>query len=544
MEDIQKKESLLEENTEHSDNVNAAYKNIKGTDYKGTASKEETRDIILKTLLKLKKEYKNKVKELTKAVADEKKACYAKDESLFKEIVATNKAIKKLEKDIAENEETREKTYGTLVDSKNTLLDVEAFIKDLTHNCETRAVQWDQRSKYRLRELNALKSAHDKMFGEGDEVKREVARSDRGACSQAVDKEFCAEACAEPDTTDEDGGEYAEEGDEDMTSDFDFGGFFQVAQVKNSPEVFAQLLSEAHRLNSSLLLEVASHSEGAVDRVLKLINELIQRLNREENAEATKEMACKTLTEKLNNKRELSESKIMKMSTTHAAEGLHFNQKRQEILEATLIFNRDTAALKCARCQHNQSMTFLNCTILNTKDSLKDMGEVMEELKAEYAHQGRQETASTDISENAEIKEKTKQDGTFDGAYQGSAGFEKVLVMMEQLHEDWKFQLEDRKKEKKQTQDSFYETSNTLQVSIARQAEVRKLAREEAVETQKELVTLYELIETESKNLFSTNEEFLSNQEYCVDSGMTAKDQIAKRKAEIKALKAASAKLK
>jgi hypothetical protein len=114
---------------------------------------------IIETLEQLEKDFKEK-KDSTQSEWDKHtESCKDLKQSLADEIEANADAIKSLGVDINEKKAEIADFREELVNLEATLKDDQLYLKDLTERCEKRAAVWDQRSKLRGNEIEALSQA-------------------------------------------------------------------------------------------------------------------------------------------------------------------------------------------------------------------------------------------------------------------------------------------------------------------------------------------------------------------------------------------------
>jgi len=120
----------------------------------------------IETLQKLHKEFKQLLKELMEEEAENQHTHDMAEGARINEIMAKEALITKCQDVIGKrsgekSEAQKEKTEQTADKEED-----ETFLKDLTDECEDKAVKWDRRSKRRVNELTAIAKALDILKGD------------------------------------------------------------------------------------------------------------------------------------------------------------------------------------------------------------------------------------------------------------------------------------------------------------------------------------------------------------------------------------------
>merc|ERR1719487_1961242 len=114
---------------------------------------------ILDVLDKLLKDFRANKEELDKEWAKTEKNYQDKIADIKNEMKENATAIETLEGEVSTLKSEIAEARGELVEAESLLSDDQAYLKDLTKQCEARANDWDQRSSMRSDELTAISGA-------------------------------------------------------------------------------------------------------------------------------------------------------------------------------------------------------------------------------------------------------------------------------------------------------------------------------------------------------------------------------------------------
>merc|ERR1719487_2718666 len=114
---------------------------------------------ILDVLDKLLKDFRANKEELDKEWAKTEKNYQDKIADIKNEMKENATAIETLEGEVETLKSEIADARGQLVEAESLLSDDQAYLKDLTKQCEARANDWDQRSAMRKDEIEALSNA-------------------------------------------------------------------------------------------------------------------------------------------------------------------------------------------------------------------------------------------------------------------------------------------------------------------------------------------------------------------------------------------------
>merc|ERR1719331_1951941 len=237
---------------------------------------------------------------------DEEKAVKAFDEasaSKREEIEAAKSTLATKEEQLSENESTTAEKTELKTETSALLHDDRTYLKDLTGQCETKAKEWDQRSKARAGELQAIATALELLgvVGEKEASTGAGGRSAPEGAEAAPKGEMPPmEGSPSPDKFLLQVGE--DEPDADEYHDVVFAQTQQLVH-RNGDATKVELrnraitlLSKAGKAMKSSMLEVLAMQLAAdpFAKVKSLIQQLIERLLREAADEATHKGWCDT----------------------------------------------------------------------------------------------------------------------------------------------------------------------------------------------------------------------------------------------------------
>jgi hypothetical protein len=120
----------------------------------------------IETLQKLHKEFKAMLKELMETEAENKHAHDMAEGARINEIMAKEALITKCQDVIGKRSGEKSDSEKEKKDQTEDKEEDEGYLKDVTEECEDKAVAWDRRSKRRVNELTAMAQALDILKGD------------------------------------------------------------------------------------------------------------------------------------------------------------------------------------------------------------------------------------------------------------------------------------------------------------------------------------------------------------------------------------------
>jgi len=419
-----------------------------------------------------------------------------------------------------------------------TVLDDQKYLQELATMCNEKAVTWDQRTKVRQDELSALTSAITIIKEEvGEKTTAATIRfAQQGVAvkvAQAVAKNPEAMEAMELDA------EAAEEEDAPPSFLQQHSGF--LARVQPSEEGARQALVSLFRnsddkLRSTLLASLASHvMEDPLAKVKILIQELIERLLKEANAEANQKGWC---------------DKAIKDAT----------QKRDYAAEAVAEHNAAMAELEALRDKLTEETTILKEEIADLENKTKVAEEMRAAEKAENEETIKVAGEGLDaVSRAIDILDKfyktaaketvllQKQGPATDApdagfksgeAYKGAAGAAGGIIgMLEVIQSDFERTVSETEKAEKEAEQEHLIFMTDTGKSIAEKTAAEKEKTSQLVNAEGSLEEHSDGLKSESEILMGSVKELLELKPTCIDTGMSYEERVARREEEIAALK-------
>merc|ERR1719330_1642513 len=232
---------------------------------------------IIDVLNKLLTDFRAEKQEVDTEYVKTKRTYESTKQALTDKISSNSDAIQTLQGTTIPNlEDEIAAARGELVEEEATLKDDQAYLKDLTEVCETRAKDWDQRSALRADEISQLSAAIHVLESEVVDIDNQTNKrallietsNARPILPHVVNPSFLQES-------------HASSNAESLSS----------KARQSQASLF--LRKEGARLHSTALSSVAASLEKDPFGVVKtLIQRLIERLLKESTAEATKKGFC------------------------------------------------------------------------------------------------------------------------------------------------------------------------------------------------------------------------------------------------------------
>merc|ERR1719331_459539 len=392
-------------------------------------------------------------------------------------------------------------TQMELTETTALLHDDRTYLKDLTEQCERKAREWDQRSQMRKDELTAIGTALEII--EGTVLTRETSTG-AGGRSEPVGAALVESS----------------EDDSDFIEDYLADSFVQVKKVevrkheaeaaKPRNRVIALLKVNAAQLHSpELTLLAMKLAADPFAKVKGLIQQLIQRLLAEPADEATHKGWCDTELGKANKNRDYRHQDVLGLNA--------------EIEELTEALTNATNARAEDKANHDAT--------------LKDASEALVVL-TEFYKQGAK--ASVSFVQASPVDEDMAAAGTggFGGAYQGNqAQGTGIIGILETIKSDFERTVTETEAAEKTSYTDFTAFSKDTKASKSAKETGLKQTEAEIISTSGNLqASLQDL--TQQQQLLDTALKALEAlRPACIDTGMTYEERVARREAEIEALK-------
>jgi hypothetical protein len=411
--------------------------------------------------------------------------------------------IETLKETIAENRKN-------LIESESLLKDDQAYLKDLTERCETRANDWDQRSKLRGDELAALTEALTIL-------KDRAAPMDDAANSRAL---------LLSTSTNEEPGSLS---------------FLQRAGLRSSSSrqrrAAALLSAEAARLHSSVLSSVSQRLARAdpFGKINALIQDLIERLVQEATAEATKKGFCDTELGKAEKDRDYRLSDVKKLNVKIAGLELKQDELEEEIVSLSGSLKTLNEDLETADEDRSDEKKINLKTMKDAKEGLQAVTEALNVLKVFYKNAAK----ATVLAQASPVDEDTKGAG-FDGAYKGNQKQSKGIIgMLEVIKSDFERTLKHTEASEKKSSAEFVKFDRTSKADIGGKDTKKELDEEDLETTKNAIMQGMADLKTQMGLLDKALQTIEDLKPTCIDTTMSYDERVAKREQEMDALKKA-----
>jgi len=494
---------------------------------------------IIDTLNGLLKEFEERLATLEK---EEEAAQASFDEaakSKREEIETAKSTLETREEQLADNESTTAEKEEMLTEETALLHDDRAYLKDVTGQCEERAKEWDQRTTARAGELEAVSKALEILGGTVLEKEKSSGAGGRTEAEPALVEEAPAKL-AVTTMVQVDGDSNDEYHDVVFVQEKAVHKHGSNAQVELRNRAITILSAAAQHLKSGpIALLTMKMAADPFAKVKGLIQGLIERLLTEAASEATHKGWCDTEIGKAEKDREYRHGDM---------ETLNAEITTLEALKAKLEEERDTLTEEILQLENdlNEATEVRNEDKANNKKTLGDAGEGLEALKEAikvlndfYRKAGRNkvllQASPVDQDMGAE-----GVDGSAKGAYKGNqAQGAGIIGMLETIKSDFERTVKTTEEEEYKASREFAAFSQETKVSISSKSTGLKNTNNELELTNSNLVAALNDLKETQKLLDSSLEQLEKLRPACVDTGMSYEERVARREAEIEALKKA-----
>jgi hypothetical protein len=484
---------------------------------------------IIDLLDNLLKDFKTQKKELDDEYSKTSKACVDLKASLKKQMGANSDAMGKLEKNIEKLAKEIAQHRSDLVESETLLKDDELYLKDLAARCEERANDWDQRSSMRADEISALSAALKVL---NDEVKPRDEVNVRAMLLQRLHKLPTAKH-TEPVKLKTKVTSKPVSFLQGRSESFLSRG--ELALDAKRDRALTVLSNEGERLGSLVLTSLAARAAADPFKKVKgLIQKLIERLLAESRAEATKKGFCDTELGKARKDREYRFAEAKELNAD--LEGLEAKRDalEQEIKELTQSLKQLEKALKETTADRKEEKETNLETIKTAKEGLEAVTEALLILKNFY-----KQAAKASLVQASPVDEDTEGAG-FAGSYKGNqSGSKAVLALLETIQSDFDRTVRNTEKAEEEAAREFVAFVQATKSSIGSKSTKKELNEQDLKSTKTTIKTKFEDLQNAMDLLDGALKELEELKPTCMDSGMSYKERVEKREAEMEALKKA-----
>jgi regulator of replication initiation timing len=427
------------------------------------------------------------------------------------------------EEAIADHEAAIAEAKEALVGANNQLTDDQAFLEDLTGQCELKANEFDKRSTSRAGELTALKKALEIIKGAAGKEAARLIQEDNAAPSTEVENEnFKWQVAVQKH---ENPGVAFLQTVQQTSLESTRKTVVEFLQKSNAEDATGMeqrkqlalntLAQEGRRLNNAMLVATALHLSGdPFAKVKELIQKLIEKLLQQMADEAGQKGFCDTELGKAKTSRDFEHEKTVKLN----ADLDKLEVKKEQLMEeidtlTTDLDDLDKALTKsteerAAEKEENQQ------TIKDSSEGLAAVKDAMAVLKDFYGQAAKEGMGK-----------------------QESAGG--IFAMLEVIIADFTRSIETTTEAEKEALRVFVDFDRATKGSISQKSTQKTLAEEDLATTEMaikdamaDLQASQDMVDDAVKALEELNPA-------CIDTGMTYAERVAAREAEIKALKKA-----
>jgi hypothetical protein len=426
---------------------------------------------------------------------------------------------------------------GRLVETKALKSDDGTYLKDLTAQCARKATEWDQRSKMRADELAALGKAIGIISGD---VATAATDSGAGGRSAVKPVESLVQARKVDDSDDYHDIVFLQKG---VQKGSEKGAQKDSTQSADRLKAITVINKASKSLKSpELSLLAMSLAADPFAKVKTLIQQLIERLMTESANEATHKGWCDTEVATATHHRDyrFSDTKnlgasVMVLESRKSALENEIVKLTDEISELNTAYTERTRIREGEKAENKQ-------TLESAQEGLKALTQAIEVLSAFYRKAGRaevffQEKAPVTSSPVAADMQGSEYSG---GAYKGNqAGASGIMGMLETIKSDFQRTIDTTSSSEKQSSEDYAQFNEETKASISGKETGLKNANAELKITSGDMVRALNDLGDNQKLLDQSLEALEVLRSACIDTGMTYEEKVAKREAEIEALKSA-----
>lgn len=394
-----------------------------------------------------------------------------------------------------------------------------AFMAELTKQCEAKAESWNQRSTTRSGELTAISEALTAL----EEKVAPSAKANKRLAQVQLSKTGSKRASS----------------------------FLQVraSQATSSADVVvraAQLLQHlGNKMDSTVLLTASVRVQASKDHFVKvrqIIKDMISRLEADAEAEASQKSFCdKAMGENVKN-RDDAQAEVESLTSEKSKLNAEDAKLNKEIAQLAKDIASVTKALKEATTLRESESAENANTVATAKEGKGGVEIALKVLEDFYASAGGAAFAQY-TPPLADRSGKTVGDlapDSFEGDYKGSQSESKGIVgMLEVILSDFDRTIETVSAEEAAAKEEYDAFKATSQEDIDTKSADKVTKEERVVAIKSELLTNTDDLKTETDKLAVAKDSLAALKKQCIDGEETYEERVAKRQKEIEALKEA-----
>jgi len=418
---------------------------------------------------------------------------------------------------------------GRLTETRALKADDNTYLKDLTAQCGRKANEWDQRSKMRADELAALEKAIEIISGDVKTAAEDSGAGGRTAVKPVESLVQARKVAAEAEDPE----------------DYRDVVFLQEAQTKDKADRLKAItaINKASKSLKSPELSLLAMTLAAdpFAKVKTLIQQLIQRLMTESANEATHKGWCDTEVATATTHRDFrySDTKnlaatVMVLESRKSALSNEIVKLTDEISDLNAAYTEQTRLREGEKAENKQ-------TLESAREGLKALTQAIEVLSTFYRTAGRatvllQKAPVTSSPVAADMVGSEYEGGAYQGNQAASSG---IMGMLETIKSDFQRTIDETSSSEKQSSEDYAQFDEETKASISGKETGLKNANAELKIAKGDMVRSLNDLEDNQHLLDQSLEALETLRSACIDTGMSWEDKVAKREAEIAALKSA-----
>jgi len=517
---------------------------------------------ILSIIQDLQNDFQDEKDKVNKEWAKTEKTYKAEKKDLEDKIQTAKDEIKKLNGEIDKLKSEIAKLKTDLINAEDSLKDDSAYLRDLTDRCEANAQSWDQRTKTRKGEVEALTKALEILNKKAKDADADVNKrallmhvkkpeapvakapavkpapaapvakeSKPAAPVKALAKPIKATAVAEKKPT---ASSPKAVPTKKVVPAKKVVSFLQAgSESSRTADAVAILRDQGARLNSNVLSALAEQiAKDPFKKIKKLIQGLIERLLEESKAEATKKGFCDTELGQAEKTRKNRFSDVRRLGSDIGELQAHKSKLEEELVELGLSLKDLNDELDKATKLRGEEKDENEKTIKTATGGAKAVAEALAVLQDFYKSAAKE----TVLLQASPVDEDT--DGTgFNKAYKGDQSSSKaILGLLETIKTDFERTVRKTEAAEAKAHAEFVQFDRTSKSDIAAKETKTDLNKQDLGTTKsaikqgfKDLQTAQDLLDGALKNIEDLKPT-------CIDTGMSYAERVKKREEEIKAL--------
>jgi len=428
------------------------------------------------------------------------------------------------------------------------LLDDQEYLKELSGMCGDKARTWDQRTQARQDELQALTAAIGILKGTVDEktTAATIRFAQRGTSVRLANMVATNENAMEALEAEAEGAETAGPASflqrrlrKRITP---AGAVASAAAVEEEGRrsVVALLRQRGEQLHSATLVSLAGQLSGdAFGKVKQLIQELIERLLKEQENEATQKGWCDKSTSAAKQKRDYAAEAIAELNGRMA----ELEALRAQLTESLTVLGEEIKALKDEQIEavaiRAAEKAQNGKTVDEAKAGLSAVQEAIQILDRFYKTQAKA-VVDLSLSQRGPAADEAADAGfdageAYKGAQSAAGG---VIGMLEVISGDFTRTVTETLKVEAQAEQDHLAFMTESGKSQAEKEAAELERKRQFDDTEEKLSSDTDSLKSETETLQGSLKELMQLHEACA-KGMSYDDRVARREEEIDALKKA-----